>query len=90
MDTTKAVLVTLCTDSDKKAIRRYLKDVLPGETPHFPTLVDGYKTFRAFKSRGYPSNLIVDKEGLVRFFHWGLYEGNIRRFQTELEALAEE
>jgi hypothetical protein len=90
LDSTKAVLVSLCTDSDKKAVQKYLKNVLPGETPHFATLVDGYKTFKAFKSRGYPSNLMVDKEGIVRFFHWGLYEGNIKRFQTEMEALTEE
>jgi hypothetical protein len=84
------MVVSLCTDSDKKAIQKYLKDVLPGETLHFPTLVDGYKTFKAFRSRGYPSNLIVDKEGVVRFFHWNLGEWNLNQFKTEIEALAAE
>jgi hypothetical protein len=86
----ETMIVSLCTVSDMKAIQKFLRETLPGETPNFPTMVNGYKTFKAFRSRGYPSNFILDKEGTIRFFHWGLYEGNIKRFQTEMEALAAE
>lgn len=67
-----------------------MKENLPGEAPDFPVLVAGNKTAKAFKTRGVPSNFIVDKEGSVRFFHRGLYQENLKRFQTEMEALAEE
>ena len=84
------MVVTLSTASEKREIQKYLNEVLPGETPHFSTLVDGYKTSKGFQARGNPSNFIVDKEGKVRFFHRQLGEWNLNRFKTEMEALVME
>lgn len=90
LDPKEAVVLTLITESDRKEVQKYLRQLLPGETPAFSSLVDGYQTYKGFRARGYPSNFIVDKAGTVRFFHRQLGEWNLKRFQTEMEALAME
>ena len=84
------MVLTLCTAADQEDIQKYLAEVLPGEKPNFATLIDGYSVFKQFRARGYPSNFIVDIDGLVRFFHWNLGAHNTNRFQREMEALVME
>jgi hypothetical protein len=83
-------VVSICTDSDKKEIQKFVRETLAGEVPDFPVLIGGARVSRDIHSRGVPSNFIIDKGGTVRFFHWGVGEMNLNRFRTELEALAAE
>lgn len=86
------LLISVCTSGGEGDIHTYLSEVLPGETPHFCTVYGKGATdlYHHIRSRGFPSNFIVDKEGMVRFRHWHLLESNLSQFQRQLGALASE
>jgi len=85
-------LISVCTSGGKAAIETYLEDALSGETPAFPTVYGkaAAALYKQIRSRGFPSNFIVDNTGMVRFRHWNLGAGNMKQFQREFDALIEE
>ena len=52
----------------------------------FPVVQDNdFKTWRAYKNRYWPAEYLIDKEGFVRYFHFG--EGNYETTRTAIQVL---
>lgn len=80
--------VTINIDKDTRGINRFLADVRLNP----PVLLDerGRVTGELFGVEAWPTTLVIDRRGVVRFGHEGLRPDLYRALQVELEQLLAE
>ena len=56
---------------------------------HYPIVQDNdFGTWRAFRNRYWPAKYLIDKDGYIRYFHFG--EGRYEETEQWIRALLEE
>jgi len=78
----------LNVDEDPRAIAPFLEEV----KVTLPVLLDENARVaeRTLKVRGMPTTYIIDRRGVVRYFHEGFAEEFLTKYQSEIESLLAE
>jgi len=82
-------IIAVNIDDDAGNMRRFLSELWPA--PGFPVVADREKQIPAlYQIRAMPTTVMVDREGIVRYWHDGFKKSYEQAFDRELEQLLHE
>ena len=80
-------MISISNITDFDAVEKFVKDRMQDRPVDFHILVGGWKVYKEYRGRGLPSTYVIDREGMVRFYHSDFKPGLERTIEKEIQAL---